>query len=270
LLVFARKPAPVQVTFLGSLTTTGLSTMDYRLTDRHLCPADSPEEGTEELVRLPGCFVCYQSPPGASDVAPLPSAKTGHVTFGSFNNLAKVTQNVVALWSSILQAVPESCLMLKERTLVDPGQRDRLCKLFEANGISARRLVLLPTTLFPAHLASYGQVDIALDPFPYNGCYTSCEALWMGVPVVTLAGNTTYGRYGVSLLTTLGLTRHIAATPEAYVTIAVKLAKNRRKLAALRAELRPRMAASLLCNTKGYAQGVEDAYRMMWRRWCRN
>lgn len=270
LLVFARKPAPVQVTYLGSLATTGLTTMDYRLTDWFLSPSDTCEEGTEELIRLPGCFVCYAPTPDVPDVAPLPSGqKTGRVTFGSFNNPAKISPKIVALWADILRAVPESCLMVKYRTFVDSGVQDRYRAMFEAHGIDARRLELLPATPFPTHLTDYARVDIALDPFPYNGCYTSCEALWMGVPLITLAGSLTCGRYGVSVLSNLGLDDLIATTPEAYVGKAVSLANDRKRLTALRAELRPRMAASVLCDAKAFAQGVEQAYRSMWQRWCR-
>ncbi|TAL09208.1 MAG: tetratricopeptide repeat protein [Nitrospirae bacterium] len=268
LLVFARKPVPVQVTYLGSWSTTGLSTMDYKLTDRFLTPPRGSEWFSEKLVRLPGGFVCYQPPHNAPPVTPPPSSATGRVTFGSFNNVAKLTLPVVALWAEILCGVPEAILLLKDRTLVDPRQQDRCRGLFEARGVEARRLELLPATPFPDHLKEYGRIDIALDPFPYNGCYTSCEALWMGVPVITLAGCMTYGRYGVSLLSTLGYSQLIADTPKAYLKIAVGLAKKCKDLAALRAELRPRMAASALCDAKAFAQGVEQAYRSMWRRWC--
>ena len=269
LLVFARRPAPVQVTYLGALSTTGLSTMDYKLTDRFLSPPRSREWFSEKLIRLPGHFACYQPPHDAPPVALPPSAKAGHVTFGSFNNVAKLTPPVVALWAKILCGVPEANLLLKDRTLVDPGQQDRCRALFQAHGIEARRLEFLPATPFPGHLGEYSRVDIALDPFPYNGCYTSCEALWMGVPVITLAGSMTCGRYGVSLLSTLGLSHLIADTPKDYVKVSVELAKMHKDLAVLRRGLRARMAASSLCDAKAFAQHVEDAYRLMWRHWCK-
>ncbi len=270
LLVFARKPAPVQATYLGSLTTTGLTTIDYRLTDHFLSPPDSSEWFSEELIRLPGCFVCYRPPEGAPPVAPLPASSRGEITFGSFNNLRKLTPEVVALWCRILHALPGSRLILKDRTLADPSQQARCRGAFAEHGIAADRVELLPRTSAAEYLAEYGRVDIGLDPFPYNGCTTTCDAMWMGVPVVTLAGVMSYGRFGVSLLSNLGLTHLIAATPDAYVRIAVESAKKRKTLAALRAELRPRMAASLLCDAKTFAQGVEQAYRDMWRRWCRS
>nr|MBI3614209.1 tetratricopeptide repeat protein [Nitrospirota bacterium] len=266
--VFAQKPAPVQVTYLGSLTTTGLKTMDYRLTDRHLTPPRSPEWFSEKLIRLPACFACYGPPANAPAVAPLPAAKAGHVTFGSFNNLAKVTPSVVALWSRILRLLPDARLLLRDVTFADGGQRARYLEIFKRDGIQEDRIELLPRAALADYLETYGRIDIALDPFPYNGCTTTCEALWMGAPVVTLAGVMSYGRFGVSLLSTLGLEDLIATTPEAYVKIAVDLAKKQKRLAELRGDLRARMSASALCDAKAMAQGVERAYRTMWKRWC--
>ena len=270
LLVFARKPAPVQVTYLGSLTTTGLTTMDYRLTDRYLTPPRSPEWFSEKLIRLPNCFACYRPPEGAPAVASLPMSVNGHVTFGSFNNLAKVTPDVVALWSNILRGLPKARLILKSKTLADPEQRARYQGLFTANGVKDECVELHPWTSVPDFLTQYGHIDIALDPFPYNGCTTTCEALWMGVPVITLAGSMSYGRFGVSLLSNLGLEEFIATAPADYVKKAVSWAKNRKCLAELRSQLRPQMVASALCDTKAFASGVEQAYRQMWRRWCRS
>ena len=159
---------------------------------------------------------------------------------------------------------------MKDRTLADPTQRARYLGQFRDNGIEAERIELLLRTPFAEYLATYGRVDIVLDPFPYNGCTTTCEALWMGVPVVTLAGILANGRTGVMLLSNVGLTRLIAATPDEYVRIAVELAGNLQALAALRVELRSRMATSSLCDAKGLAQAIEGAYRLMWRRWCRS
>ena len=268
LLVFARKPAPVQVTYLGSLTTTGLAAMDYKLSDRYLTPPAGSEWFAEQVVRLPGCFICYRAPAEAPPVASLPAAGNGYVTFGSFNNLAKVTPHVVGWWAKILHAVPKARLLLKDWSIADPGQQDKYRRLFELKGIDSGRLDLRPAIPFPGHLAEYGHVDIALDPFPYGGCYTSCEALWMGAPVVTLGGSLSSGRYGVSLLSNLGFKDLIAKSHEEYVAKAVALAKDRKRLAALRVELRPRMAASPLCDADALARGVEKAYRRMWKRWC--
>ena len=270
LLVFARKPAPVQVTYLGYGTTTGLGTMDYRLTDRFLSPADSPEWSSEKLIRLPACCHCYRPSPVAPPVAALPALATGHMTFASFNNLAKVNPSVVGLWAKILRAVPKARLVLKDRTLADAGQQARYRELFAKEDISTERLELIPgTATHTDHLALYGRVDIALDPFPYNGCTTTCEALWMGVPVVTLRGSMSYSRYGVSLLSNLDLKDLIAATPEEYVATAAALARQRKRLAALRMELRPRMLASPLCDATVLAREIEKAYRRIWKRWCK-
>ena len=270
LLVFARKSSPVQVTYLGSLTTTALSAIDYRLTDRFLTPAVTQEWFSEELIRLPGCFACYRPPADAPAVAMLPMDTCGYATFGSFNNLKKVTADVIVLWSRILQNVPGSRLVLKDATLADACQRSLFLKSFTDRGIDKERIELLPRTPMPTFLADYGRIDIGLDPFPYNGCTTTCEALWMGVPVVTLAGVMSYSRFGVSLLSNLGLDGLIATDPESYVAKAVELANDRNRLAALRSGLRQRMAASTICDSKAFARVVESAYRMMWKRWCQS
>jgi predicted O-linked N-acetylglucosamine transferase (SPINDLY family) len=270
LLVFARKPAPVQVSYGGSAMTTGLTTMDYRLTDRFLSPPNSPEWSSEELIRMPNVVACYRPPAEAPAVSSLPASANGYVTFGCFNNLVKVTPTVIALWSRILRALPEARLIMKDRTLADPTQRARYLGQFRDNGIEAERIELLLRTPFAEYLATYGRVDIVLDPFPYNGCTTTCEALWMGAPVVTLAGILANGCTGVMLLSNVGLTRLIAATPDEYVRIAVELAGNLQALTALRVELRSRMVTSSLCDAKGLAQAIEEAYRLMWRRWCRS
>ena len=267
--VFARKPAPVQVTYIGYGTTTGLSAMDYRFTDQYLSPSDSREWCSEELIRLPGCFSCYRPSAEAQAVAPSPASTTGHVTFGSFNNLAKVTPVAVGVWAEILRAVPQARLIIKYETFADAGQVARCRGLFAKEGVSVERLEFIPKTATHAeHLALYGRVDIGLDSFPYNGCTTTCDALWMGVPVVTLAGAMSFSRYGVSLLSNLGADDLIATTPEAYVEKAVELASDHKRLMALRAELRPRMAASPLCDAKTLTCEVENAYRSMWHRWC--
>lgn len=269
--VFARKPAPVQVTYIGYGTTTGLSAMDYRLTDQYLSPSDSREWCSEELIRLPGCFSCYRPSGEAPAVAPSPASTTGHVTFGSFNNLAKVTPVVVGLWAEILRAVPQARLILKDAAFADAGQVARYQGLFAKEDVRGERLEFIPKTATHAeHLALYGRVDIGLDSFPYNGCTTTCDALWMGVPVVTLAGAMSFNRYGVTLLSNLGVDDLIATTSGAYVEKAVKLATDRKRLMALRDELRPRMAASPLCDAKTLTCEVENAYRSMWHRWCKS
>ncbi len=270
LLVFAQRPAPVQATWLGYPNTTGLSTIDYRLTDG---VADPPGEAdrlhSEILIRLEPGFLCYGPPADAPAVAPPPAGKRGTVTFGSFNNLSKLSDATVDLWARLLERVPESRLLLKQSALGDPGTRERVAARFEGAGVGGDRLELAPGTPVRAdHLGRYGEVDIALDPFPYNGTTTTCEALWMGVPVVTLAGDRHAGRVGASLLTRVGLDPLIAPTPEAYLTTAAGLAADPERTARLRREIRERMRRSSLCDAEGFARSVERAFREMWRRWC--
>lgn len=267
--LFARKPAPVQVTWLGYPDTTGLETMDYRLTDALADPEGRDAFNVESLVRLPGCFLCYKPVPEAPEVASLPALETGTVTFGSFNTLPKVNEKVVALWAEVLRNVPHSRLFIKSPPLTDPVTAERYFGLFESHGIGRDRVELIGhTATQAAHLELYKRMDIALDPFPYNGTTTTCEALWMGVPVITLAGERHAGRVGVSLLNALGHPEWIAQTPEQYLAIATKLALDVQGLANARRDLREHMAASPLCDGKSFAVKVDAAYREMWRKWC--
>lgn len=267
--VFAHRAAPVQVTYLGYPNTTGLSTMNYRITDIWADPPGREAFHTETLVRLPQGFLCYSPRLDAPAVAPLPALKEGHITFGSFNSMLKITPQVISIWSQILHALPNTRIVLKNESLREPLTRQHCQTLFADAGISAGRvefLKSLPSAI--DHLALYNCVDIALDTFPYNGTTTSCEAMWMGAPVVTLEGICHAGRVGVSLLHQVGLTELIAKTQEEYVQIAANLAKDVDKLATLRAGLRPRMAASPLCDGEGFTRALEQAYREMWRMWC--
>jgi predicted O-linked N-acetylglucosamine transferase (SPINDLY family) len=266
LLVFARKPAPIQVTWLGYPNTTGLSAMDYRLTDRFADPPGMTEHlHSEKLIRLPECFSCYQPPRDAPEVSRLPAREKGYVTFGSFNNMAKITPEVIAVWVRILQSIPGSRLTLKNPALGGNAMQQTVRKTFTESGITPERLELLGHDPSPrAHLERYRSIDIGLDPFPYNGATTTCEALWMGVPVVTLAGQTHAGRVGVSQLSNLGLTEFIGNTTEEYVAIAVRLARDLDRLSPLRAELRSRMAASPLMEAQRFTKNLERAYREMW------
>ncbi|MGD1277623.1 MAG: tetratricopeptide repeat protein [Tepidisphaeraceae bacterium] len=270
LLLFARKPAPVQVTYLGYPATTGLRTMDYRLTD---AVADPPGAGepfyTELLVRLPRTFLCFHAPPDAPEVGPLPAKSAGHLTFGSFNNLTKMLDSTLQCWAEILRRVPQSRLVLKCPALLEAVTAARLRQRFAALGIEPARLDLRGLTPSKRqHLLAYHKIDVALDSFPYNGTTTTCEALWMGLPVVTHSGATHAGRVGASLLSTLGLNDLIAQSPQQYVQIAERLAGDWDALAALRAGLRDRMRQSPLMDAAPFAREVEAAYRQMWRRWC--
>ena len=270
LLVFAHKPAPVQISYLGYPNTTGLATMDYRFTDAWADPPGQTESlHVEQLVRLPGGFLCYQPPPASPEVAPPPVLTAGHVTFASFNNATKVTAETVALWAKILRALPEARLIMKAHHFGDPGTRDHFKELFEKNGVSLERITLVDwIPSMSAHLELYNKVDIGLDPFPYNGTTTTCEALWMGVPVVSLAGPTHASRVGVSLLSNIGLPELIAQTPEAYVALALRLANDHQWLSDFRISLRDKIKCSPLTDASGFARTVETAYRTMWRRWC--
>ena len=253
--VFARRPAPVQITWLGYPNTTGMPDMDYRLTDEIADPVrEADKYHSETLIRLPGGFLCYRPPDGAPDISGLPAHRTGRITFGSFNNLPKINEAVIALWSRLLLQVPESGLLLKSKQFADVRVRQQLLDLFTSHGIAAERVSLLQRVLTTAgHLALYYQVDIGLDPFPYNGTTTTCEAMWMGVPVISLRGDRHAGRVGASLLTRVGLDALIAKNEEQYVEIGKKLAKNLDKLEMLRTGLRARMKASALCDGKSFA-----------------
>ncbi len=261
--LFARKPAPVQVSWLGYLVTTGLEAMDYRFTDALVEPEGEDAFYVESLVRLPGCFLCYKPLPDAPEVAPLPALGTGYITFGSFNALPKVNEKVISLWAEVLRAVPQSRLFIKSSPLTDNSTAKRYYDLFESQGIGRDRVELIGhTTTQAEHMDLYKRLDIALDTFPYNGATTTCEALWMGVPVVALAG--ARHRMGLSLLSTVGLEDWIAETPEKYVALAVKKASDLDGLAKLRSKLRDHLAISALCDGKSFAHKVEDAYRKMW------
>jgi len=269
LLACAHRPAPVQVTYLGYPDTTGLPAIDYRLVDETTDPAGAEQWCSEALVRLPGCFLCYHPPHNAPPVEPPPVTRQDHVTFGSFNNLAKVNDAVVALWSRLLHVVAGSRLFIKAPSLDDPATRDRYRGLFADHCVAAERITLRGRAQEVGdHLALYREVDIALDPFPYNGTTTTCEALWMGAPVVTLAGMTHAGRVGTSLLKAAGLDEHIATGPEQFLDVATRLATDRERLVALRASLRERMRASSLCDAERFTRTLEESYRTMWRRWC--
>lgn len=270
LLAFSARPAPIQVTYLGYPNTTGVPAIDYRLTDAWADPPGITDEfHTETLIRLPQGFLCYLPATYAPPVSQLPAMTNPHITFGSFNNLAKITPEVVRLWGEILRAVPASRLVIKNGSLSDASTRNHYLQLFEKQDIDPERVDLLPPIYAnDEHLEVYGKIDIGLDTFPYNGTTTTCEALWMGVPVITLAGSMHAGRVGVSLLSQIGYDELIAESTKDYVRIAVELATDRHKLASLRAELRDRMGQSALCDGEAFARKIEDVYRDMWASHC--
>ena len=254
--------------WLGYPATTGLPQIGFRLTDQEADPpGDADRFHAERLIRLTGGFHCYCAPDDAPDVSSLPASRNGFVTFASFNNIAKVTPGVIATWAGILRSLPDSRLLLKGRLLVHEGARARIHRAFEEAGVSSTRLELrnwVPRSDNP--LAAYGEVDIALDTFPYNGTTTTFEALWMGVPVITLRGARHAARVGASILTHLGCPGWIADDTERYVASAVQLATDLPALASLRETLRDTLARSSLADARGFAQKIEAVYRNLLRR----
>jgi predicted O-linked N-acetylglucosamine transferase (SPINDLY family) len=258
------------VTYLGYPDTTGMAAFDYRLTDPWADPPGLTETlHTEELYRLSAGFLCFRPPADTPDPAPMPSAAGAPFIFGSFNNFAKVSGVTVWMWSRILDRVPGSRLLLKNRALSEPEARNRAIARFGEHGVAPERLLLsgLVPSLY-GHLNSYRLVDLALDTFPYAGTTTTFEALWMGVATVTLAGGTHASRVGASILSILGLPALIAAGEDEYVERAAQLAGGGDTLFHLRGELRGRMRRSPLTDETGFARSVESAYRDMWKRWC--
>ena len=266
LLVLARKPAPVQATYLGYPNGTGLRQIDYRLSDGVADVAGTEEHYVETLIRLPGCAWCYRAPEDAPAVVDAPATRNGFVTFGSFNKFPKISPPLLKMWSQILAAVPGSKLLIKAKSLGDSSTRAVAARMFDAAGIAADRVTFTGWHGETAeHLAMYGQVDIALDTFPYHGTTTTCEALWMGAPVVSLAGTTHVSRVGASLLTAVGRNDLVATSQTQYVQTAVALANDRSRLSELRATMRDRMRASPLIDAAGFTRNLEAAYREMWR-----
>jgi protein O-GlcNAc transferase len=270
LMTFARKPAPIQIAWLGYPGTTGLRTIDYRLTDAIADPPGPTDSlHTEQLIRLPQTAWCYSPQPNL--VLPPRNIRDENepITFGSFNNISKVNSYVLALWCSILQKVPNSKLLLKAVGLGSSAIQDRLRKTFHLAGIAPDRLDLRGSALHIAeHLSMYNDMDIALDTFPYNGTTTTCEALWMGVPVISLAGQTHVSRVGASLLSSARLPELLAANPDDYIQIAVALANDNPRLQELHSTLRQRMEQSPLMDATHFTRNIEAAYRQAWRQWC--
>jgi protein O-GlcNAc transferase len=264
MLAFARKPAPVQVMYLAFCSTSGLRTMDYRLTDRFF---DPPEWGdqfyTEKSVHLTS-YWCYEPPDVAGEVAPLPATQNGCITFGCLNGSYKLTSAVLSAWAELLRAVPRSRLMLHSKS---EGHRQKILRTFAAEGIDSSRVGFVQPLPLDQYFEKYHSFDLVLDTFPYTGGTTSCDALWMGVPVVTLAGETGVSRGGLSILSTIGLPELAANSVGQYVRIAADLAADVPRLANLRSTMRQRMRNSSLMDAAGFVRGIETAYRWMWRQW---
>lgn len=270
LLVFARRPAPIQVSYLGYPNTSGMESIDYRFTDaRADPPGESDSLYTEELIRLSHGFLCYHPPEDCPDLGKKAPLEAGRVTFGSFNHQAKINHRLIESWAGLLRALPGAGLLIKAKPLGEPEVRRELLDSFSRLGVDSNRIELhgrIPSR--SDHLALYDRVDVALDTFPYNGTTTTCEALWMGVPVISRVGNCHASRVGLSLLSSLGLEDLVGQSWEEYESIAIDLANSPERREALRTGLRQRMADSPLMNPTLITNTIEQAYREMWRCWC--
>ena len=271
--VFALKPAPLQISWLGYPESSGVATMDYRLTDAWLEPPSGNQlaHPQEKAALLPECWTCYEPPTGYPEVNALPSAAGKPFTFGSFNNNCKINGAVLDAWARLLLATPGSRLQLLAK---QGGHRRRFADEFARRGVDTARILFadyLPASADlsqGALLARYHDIDVALDTFPYGGMTTTLDALWMGVPVVSLVGERNLGRAGLSILNNVGLGELAAKDVDAYVETAMRLAQDQVRLAALRASLRERMRSSPLLDAEGYTRKVEQAFRDMWVDWC--
>jgi len=269
LLVFARKPAPVQASWLGYLNTTGLSAIDYRITDH--CTGPEGLLGAlhcERLVRMPDCQWCYQPPLGCPEVTSPPSTHGSPLTFGAFHSLPKIGPQVIALWCRLLEHCPDARLLIAGLGL--GSMRDEYLSRFSVRGIAPERIDLRDFQSFQDYLGMHAEADVMLDTFPYAGGTTTCHALWMGVPVVSLVGDSVPSRSGASLLRTIGLEELVADTPQQYIDTACNLGSDPGRLSALRLGMRKRMTESALTDVVRFTRNLEDAYRSMWRRWCQD
>jgi protein O-GlcNAc transferase len=263
LLTFARKPAPVQLTYLAYCGgTTGVDAIDYRVTDRFLDPPGEADDYVETSLRLPHCYWCYSAPPLGE--RPATNRGTGPPTFGCLNNFAKVTDVTLSLWARLLRRVPEARLLVYART---EAQRDRVRRALREAGVEEARSAFVGRQSLAAYLETYRMIDVALDPYPYGGGTTTCDALWMGVPVVSLAGRTGVARAGSTLLSNVGLEHLVARSEEQYVDLATRLMSDQGGLAALRSQLRRRIELSPVMDAPQFARDLETAFRTAWRDW---
>jgi predicted O-linked N-acetylglucosamine transferase (SPINDLY family) len=265
----AYRMAPVQVKWVGMQNhSSGLAEMDWILTDRWETPPALAHLYSERLLSLPDGYVCYSPPPYAPDVAPLPALSQGHITFGCFNNLAKITPRVIATWSGILQRLAGSRLVLKAHQFADAYTAERVLADFESHGVRPERLELRGPSGHKTFIGQYNDIDIVLDPFPYSGGLTTCEALWMGVPTVTMPGEIFASRHSVSHLSNAGLGDWVASNIVAYADLAVAKASDIDALATLRSGLRNRVKMSPLCDAPRFGRNLGAALRFAWRDWC--
>ena len=265
MLLFARKPAPVQITYLAYCSTTGLDTMDYRLTDPYFDPPDGDDACyTERSIRLPETYWCYPVPETAPEPGALPARSAGHITFGCLNNSVKVNARVIDTWAAILHAVQDSRILLHSP---EGSHRMRMIESLERLGVDRARIEFVGRVPMPKYFEAYQRIDIALDPFPFAGGTTTCDALWMGVPVASLAGRTAVSRAGFSVLSNIGAGEWVVRIPEQYIQVAIQLAADLSRLQGLRSTLRGRMRRSPLMDAPRFARNVEAAFRRAWREW---
>ncbi|HUF71903.1 MAG TPA: tetratricopeptide repeat protein [Gammaproteobacteria bacterium] len=266
LLTFARKPAPVQITYLAYCSTTGVDAIDYRLTDRFLDPSSDDEANySERSIHLPHCYWCYAAPSSSAMPRPVDEGRRGPPTFGCLNNFAKITDATLALWTRLMQRVPEARLLVYARA--EP-HHIRLRQAWQQAGLSESRLEFVGWQPLEPYLETYRRIDVGLDPFPYTGGTTTCDALWMGVPVVTLAGRTAVSRGGATLLSNVGLPELVAHDEAQYVDIAAALLRDEDRLDVMRRKLRSRLESSPVMDAQRFARDIESVFRNAWQTWC--
>jgi len=269
LLTLALKPAPIQATWMSYIATTGLKAVDYIIADRYVIPEESEGYYVEQVARLPNVYLCFTPPQYPIEVSPLPALSRKEVTFGCFNNTAKLTPETIATWAKLLQLLPASRIFLKSASFDDERVKEHYRGLFAMHGVQAERLEFAGHSPRQELLAAYRGVDIGLDPFPYTGGTTTAEALWMGVPVISLRGNRFVSRIGESFLSNVGLGEYVVDSKDAYIAKAIALASDLPRLANTRRQLREQMLNSPLCDCRGFTRDLEAVYRKMWEKWCR-
>jgi predicted O-linked N-acetylglucosamine transferase (SPINDLY family) len=266
--IFAAKPAPIQISYLGYANTTGLQTMDYLLTDSCLDTVECNALYTEELIRIDPCFCCYQPPDISIEISELPALTNHYLTFGAFHNLSKVSENILSLWSDVLKSIPASRLIIQSITLSDTSNIQKYKQWFTSRGIDSNRIEYLAYQPFELYLKKHHDVDILLDTQPWSGHTVACHGLWMGVPMLTIEGKTRAGRMVASILKTVGLLEWITNTHASYIEKAIFWSKSLTQLAELRKVIRSRLINSYLYDGSVFTQKIEDIYRNVWKRWC--